>query len=423
MRLYDEKIIQQRIIGYIIRQERKKYKIKMTDFVEEFGKTRQYYSKIEHGETSISFPTLQSIFKYLGISFEYSYYDEVNDLFDDFMDHLFFSEYESAKKILSKILLNKNWKYSYSYPMIFLAELYQDLIEGKPISPINKSDFQILESFFYEDKYLALFYLGIGYSSFLNTEYNLSIEMLQKALHYSEAPSLQCLSYLWLAIANIKIHQYIYALEYTQKASHIAKQENNPRKDIIVEYLTGEIFSFLLYPKHAIKYFKSCIEISKRLQVTLWYENAYIRLIWNALYNNDYDLVIQYGIDIEKQIHDSNVSFCLSYAYFKSGHQENAYKYFMKIDSKDKLMCLFKELLHSLFNHTMDKQISLFKEIYNYAVKHELYPTIVFACKSLKELALQKKDYKEASRYVEDIINLRKQIGSTQKADKEAIYL
>ena len=129
MRLYDEKIIQQRIIGYIIRQERKKYKIKMTDFVEEFGKTRQYYSKIEHGETSISFSTLQSIFKYLGISFEYSYYDEVNNLLDDFMEHLFFSEYESAKKTISKILSNKNWKYSYSYPMVFLAELYQNLIE------------------------------------------------------------------------------------------------------------------------------------------------------------------------------------------------------------------------------------------------------------------------------------------------------
>ena len=423
MRLYDEKIIQQRIIGYIIRQERKKYKIKMTDFVEEFGKTRQYYSKIEHGETSISFSTLQSIFKYLGISFEYSYYDEVNNLLDDFMEHLFFSEYESAKKTISKILSNKNWKYSYSYPMVFLAELYQNLIEGKSISPINKSDFQLLEFFFYEDKYLALFYLGIGYSSFLKAEYNLSIETLKKALHYAEISSLQCLSYLWLAIVNIKIHQYVYALEYTQKTSHIAKQENNPRKDIIVEYLTGVIFSSLLYPKHAIKYFKSCIEISKRLQVTLWYENAYIRLIWNALYNNDYDLVIQYGIDIEKQIHDSNVSFCLSYAYFKLGHQENAYKYLMKMDSKDKLLILFKELLYSFFNHTIDKQISLFKEICDFAVKHELYPMIVFARKSLKELALQKKDYKEASYYVEDIINLRKQLGAIQKADKEAIYL
>ena len=48
---------------------------------------------------------------------------------------------------------------------------------------------------------------------------------------------------------------------------------------------------------------------------------------------------------------------------------------------------------------------------------------IVFARKSLKELALQKKDYKEASYYVEDIINLRKQLGAIQKADKEAIYL
>ena len=57
--------------------------------------------------------------------------------------------------------------------MVFLAELYQNLIEGKSISPINKSDFQLLESFFYEDKYLALFYLGIGYSSFLKAEYNL----------------------------------------------------------------------------------------------------------------------------------------------------------------------------------------------------------------------------------------------------------
>ena len=79
--------------------------------------------------------------------------------------------------------------------------------------------------------------------------------------------------------------------------------------------------------------------------------------------------------------------------------------------------------IYSFFNHTIDKQISLFKEICDFAVKHELYPMIVFARKSLKELALQKKDYKEASYYVEDIINLRKQLGAIQKADKEAIYL
>ncbi len=39
--------------------------------------------------------------------------------------------------------------------MVFLAELYQNLIEGKSISPINKSDFQLLESFFYEDKLMC----------------------------------------------------------------------------------------------------------------------------------------------------------------------------------------------------------------------------------------------------------------------------
>ncbi|MEJ8737360.1 helix-turn-helix transcriptional regulator [Erysipelotrichaceae bacterium HCN-30851] len=421
MKLHDEKVIQQRIVGYIIRQERKKYKMKMTDFVEEFGKTRQYYSKIEHGETALSFSTLQLIFDYLGISFDYSYYYEINDLFDDFIDYLFFSEYKEATDKLHEILSHENWKYSYSYPKVLLAEMFLKIMKEKPLHPINKSDFQLLESFYEEGQYLSLFYLCIGYSCFLRNELETAIEWFHHALHYAETLPLQGLCYLWLAIVNTMIHQYVYALEYSQKASQISKQENNPQKDIIIQYYIGEIFSSLLYPKHAIKSFKTCITIAKRLHREEWIKKAYIRLTWNALYSNDYNLVIQYGLAANNYFQDSNISFCLSYAYFMLDYQEEAQKYFNEINSKDKLLYLYKELLENLFAQDTSKQVNSLQKIYDYTSKYELYPNYVFSCKALKELALQKQDYKEASRYVEDIIMLRKQIGAKQKVEYEII--
>lgn len=111
----------QALIGYIIRNSRKKLDVTASGLATFAETTQQFVSRVELGIEKLSYSKLVAIFKKLGVEFDFSD-EKINEAHELFLNYVHgFLNKENDYIAYVEEIINNQYKNSFAYPIYVLA--------------------------------------------------------------------------------------------------------------------------------------------------------------------------------------------------------------------------------------------------------------------------------------------------------------
>ncbi len=219
-------------IGLIIRQERINQNIKQTTLAEGICST-SYLSKIENNFTVPSEEVVKPLLQRLQIRLEKispeDEYKVIENLYSLYRDSIIKRDRSKIKETLGQYSIRKinftNLKNFYSYNLYMFRLILILDEEVVTLQPYYKVLLKMEEDF--DDKQKFVLYLNLGIYHYLNSDYELSLQKLEKALSimnhsYYEEWELADF-YNVLSLAYFKQHEYFNSIHYATKSQNFYK--------------------------------------------------------------------------------------------------------------------------------------------------------------------------------------------------------
>lgn len=395
-----QKEINTKLIGFIIKHERKKKKISASKLAMSIKKSRQYVSDIEKGVKTTSNVTITEIFNFLNIKFIYQECVEVQEVFHKFIDYFYLRDIPNAINRLAAIISNDTYRHTYDYPLVVLSEfIFQELTHQK-----NMIEEELIDFLDDEKKCIFLYFKAMSY--FNKKKYTETLSILKEAKKFEVF--IECFKGLILygeALVYSRINNHLKSLDQNKRAKQCFLKNHNIERSLTCNLHTANIYSKIGRINEAIEIYHDTYYEAKRFNIIriiqLVHYNLSIALLYNQQFQKSIDEICKLNNGHQM---NADYYFVLTWAYFELGNYEESKKNLEKL-----IQCRPKEIYYQyiITLQSLRLQVDFNKEVYEnylentiqYVLQNELLSEQIFIMKHAIKYYDQKEDYKNAYRY------------------------
>lgn len=395
-----QKEINTKLIGFIIKHERKKKKISASKLAMSIKKSRQYVSDIEKGVKTTSNVTITEIFNFLNIKFVYQECVEVQEVFHKFIDYFYLRDIPNAINRLAAIISNDTYRHTYDYPLVVLSEfIFQELTHQK-----NMIDEELIDFLDDEKKCIFLYFKAMSY--FNKKKYTETLSILKEAKKYMIfSVKFQGLIYSAKALIYDKLSDYLKSLELNKLALKEFSKDHNIERSLTCSFQIANIYSKLGKLKEAIDLYGEIMKDAKRFRIQRIVDLINCNLAMTYLYNYQFHEAIKIAeAYVNYGTYKQDYCFILAWSYYEIGEKEKSKFYLDKLMEYENLESFLQctiVLLSLLLQNNLRNDLyqTYLSQIVEDVINYELLPDKIFIIKHAIKFNESIKNYMQAFEY------------------------
>ncbi len=368
----------------------------------------------EKGFVSVSEDTLDLWLECLGTSYHYnletvSILDNVKEFYNRFID----GDYESMKIIYDKICqdsITTNCAFAeylllkFGYELIVTCDKNECDLYYKIIKEIYEH---------YTSDLLQVYHLmtAIYLRDFYPDEVNKVFTDLQCAMQVCTEDKVMGMIYFQRGNINIRLGNYIAALEDTRKAKELFQSTHNFTRTAAALMHMGIIYLHLKDYNYAIKMYDESIIIATKMNCTNLLALNHANIAWANILTKKYNLVHSSVVESLKNGHKVRGVFVnCAYAFYKLGDKVNSNLWVEKGLKECKTKNVYYQFLKAIkdFNNKPDKKVEVLEKlIVRLETKEEYYfEILVLLYNEVVEAKLDMDKHHEAVAYLKRLVEL-----------------
>lgn len=397
----------QRLIGKIIRIERNRQRIKLSELANQINKSRQYVSEIEKGVKNISFATIEEIFKILDIEFTFCDFSEIKNLYKDFIELFYYRDIEKAKSKLRIIASNTRWKFSYNYPAVIIADYILHIIEH---NILIKDAEKIIE--FAPNYMKCLYYFFKGSFDFENKIDKITYDDYQESLNnVGSIPEYKAIIYTGIALVFDRQNDLIKAIDYNQKAYYEFTSHGNFERAVTNQLHIAIEYSKLYYLDIAIEKYEDTLRSAKRFHISRITGLVYQNLSEMYLYSENYKSAIKIANEGLQKFPNLHIFKCIkAWSYYELElYDKSALCLNGVVEEKLSPFAIhLKYILQNKIEYGKNSKehLNCLIDFYNYNLIQNMPFEQMYALKLLTNYFENIQDYEKAYEYLKKIVSI-----------------
>lgn len=407
---------QEHIIGFIIRYERKKKKLKLEDFSNIIGVSKQHLSEIENGRKNLNKHTIDKIFDALDIAFnwEIDEQNELPNLFNDYI-HTYVGVDQKKRKEQSQLIIqNEKWKYSFYYPIVLLTEFSSLVLEDSKgnIDEVMEKCEKIFSLFDNEQQAIYYYFKGL-HEHIDHDNFQLGEEYYQKSIQCNPFGEICGMAYYQMCIICYCDFRLLNSLDSLKKAKNILEKNHDYRRVVGCEIAQGQIYGTSNLFSSMEKQYLKALKLSNDFCFEEQNNMIYFNLTYGLTIAKQYEKAIHYGEQyLSAKYRTGDFCAMLAWCHYQLHQLKDCQYYLSLLEKNNDSICedskVYVDGLRYLLKGNYTAYYNKLVKYYNKVKDCSGKLNAVMALKHIIDYCEKNEMYEEGFKYQKELIQLTK---------------